>query len=105
MNPLFIYTDIRNEESIMRYYGLRPFAGACDWSLFYSTPGGIIMMVLFALLIGVVIYVAVSRKRGSDAPRYDNYFHEAADIAKKRYARGEINEDELNKILDTLGTR
>lgn len=98
-------TDIKKEESIMRYYGLQPFAGACDWSLFYTTPGGIIMMVLFALLIGAVIYFAVSRKRGTDGPRYDSYFNEAADIAKKRYARGEINEEELNKILDTLGTR
>jgi uncharacterized membrane protein len=88
----------------MRNYGFGPFAGGCDWSLFYTTPGGIIMMIVLAVVIGLLIYIAVTRRSGNNTIGYDRY-HEPANIARRRFAEGAITKEELDRILETLGTR
>jgi uncharacterized membrane protein len=90
----------------MRYYGFRPFGGRCDWSLFFTTPGGIAMMLVFAVVIGIIIYLAFSRRNDQTRdhrPFYEGErFEDPVYIAKKRFAQGEITREELDTLLDGL---
>ncbi len=74
--------------------------------------GGIIMMILFwaLIIIGIVYLVRnltnnnssnnnYNRDNNRDNNRQDN---SAVNIARERYARGEITKEELNEILDNL---
>lgn len=62
------------------------------------------MFVLLAALIGFVIYFAVTRRRTYPYHGYEdmNSSENPANIAKTRFAKGEINKDELELILKNL---
>ena len=78
-------------------------------SSIWST-GGIIMLVSLAVLIGLVIYFAVTRNRSPEYHRYSGYHgyqsedlsENPVNIAKLRYAKGDITKDELDDILKRL---
>ena len=93
----------------MRYYGYGPFGGTCDWSLFFTSPGGIAMMIIFTVVIGLLIYLAVTRSRGGDGGQRPYFgtdrLEDPVYIAKKRFAEGEITSEELDTILDRLKRR
>ena len=68
------------------------------------SAGGIITMVLLVVLIGLVIYFAVTRNRSHGYHGYQDFNspENPVNIAKLRYAKGEISKDELDEILKKL---
>lgn len=65
--------------------------------------GGGFMILFWVLIIGGAVYLINSRNS-----RSDNYHQgkpegkQAEEIAKERYARGEIDKEELEEILEEL---
>ncbi len=65
--------------------------------------GGWHMFVLWILLVGVIVWLILSLKNGRFNQNSQQHQRESAlDIAKKRYARGEISKDELDEIKRNL---
>ncbi len=65
--------------------------------------GGLIMWVLILIIIGVVVYFIVRTQRGVSGRNYISSRDETPlDIAKKRYARGEISREEYETIKENL---
>ena len=65
--------------------------------------GGLIMWLLILIIIGVVIYFIVRTRRGVSGRNYISSRDETPlDIAKKRYARGEISREEYETIKKNL---
>ncbi len=70
--------------------------------------GGIIMMILFwALIIIGIVYLVRNltnnySRNNNDNRRDNKQDNSAVNIARERYARGEITKEELNEILDNL---
>ena len=64
------------------------------WPLF----GGIWMLIFWGGLIGLIAW-GISRltRRDGSAPK-----HNPLDVAKERYARGEINKEEFERIKKDL---
>ncbi len=86
------------------------------WTNGYGTWMGIAMMFLLVVaVIAIVFAVLALRRRGArhqgiprpipivtpTSPQDDP----ACEAARRRYARGEISEDELDEICSTLGAR
>ena len=70
----------------------------------FMSVGGIITMVLFVILIGLVIYFAVTRNRSHGYHGYQDFnsSENPINIVKLRFAKGEITKDELDEILKRL---
>lgn len=81
----------------------------------YMPWGGSFMMIIWVVLIAAVIYFLVNNNRNNRSgydDRHDNYRKEryiedkksdrAEEVAKERYANGEISREELEEILRTL---
>lgn len=71
--------------------------------------GGVIMMILFwaLIIIGIVYLVRNLTNNNSRNNNYNNRDNRrqddnAVNIARERYAKGEITKEELNQILDDL---
>ncbi|MCK5570429.1 MAG: SHOCT domain-containing protein [Spirochaetes bacterium] len=65
--------------------------------------GGLIMWLLILIIIGVVIYFIVRTRRGVSGRNYISSRDETPlEIAKKRYARGEISREEYETIKQNL---
>lgn len=90
----------------MRPYAFHPLLGRHDLAALFTTPGGITMSILLLAVIGIVIYLVVSRKNHPST--YQTSYREShktddpVAIAKQRFARGEISQEELTGILETL---
>jgi len=73
-----------------------------------GTLGGIVMMfggvLLFALLLGLVVWLATSGRRyyGTESQRPLAAHSTALDIVRERYARGEIDQEEYKRLLADL---
>ena len=80
----------------------RGFMGLGSSSI--MSTGGIIMMVFFVVLIGLVIYFAVTRNRSHGYHGYQDFnpSENPVNIAKLRFAKGEITKDELDEMLKRL---
>ena len=71
-------------------------------SMFFQF-GGLIMWLLILIIIGVVVYFIVRTQRGVSGRNYISSRDETPlDIAKKRYARGEISREEYETIKKNL---
>ncbi len=71
-------------------------------SMFFQF-GGLIMWVLILIIIGVAVYFIVRTQRGVSGRNYISSGDETPlDIAKKRYARGEISREEYETIKKNL---
>jgi len=70
--------------------------------------GGVIMMILFwALIIIGIVYLVRNVNNNNRNNNYNNpdkrsQDNNAVNIARERYAKGEITKEELNEILDDL---
>jgi len=71
-----------------------------DWGSMGAWMGvGWFLMVLFWIaVIGVIIWAVVRFTRGTSSGRSSN----ALDIARERYARGEISREEFERIKKDL---
>ncbi|NTU89371.1 MAG: SHOCT domain-containing protein [Actinobacteria bacterium] len=78
---------------MMNYYG----------NSIMGTGFGILMMVFWALiLIGAVLLVIWGIRRMS-SPQITSQKDSACEIARVRYAKGEITKQEYDEICQTLG--
>jgi putative membrane protein len=58
--------------------------------------------LFFLILIGVVVWLAVSSSRRDGGPRAGDSRESAEEILKKRYARGEIDQETYRRMRDEL---
>lgn len=65
-----------------------------------SFTGGVFMILLWVLIVLGVIYLVKNNNitDNNNTRQYDN----AIELARKRYARGEINKEEFEKIMHDL---
>lgn len=78
------------------------------WFGNYGWIGMIINLVLtIGLIIGIVFFVIwiVKELNNNNRGSQNKEASSAIDIAKKRYAKGEINREEFQNLLTDLGTR
>lgn len=70
------------------------------WGQMNWCGGNSIMMILFIILIAAAIYwlIKSAQNRGNIGSQTES----ALDIAKKRYARGEISKDEFEQMKKDL---
>lgn len=64
---------------------------------YISIFGGIFMMVLFIVGLGLLIYFIIKNKNG-----FSSREKTPLEIIKERYAKGEISEEEYNKMRENL---
>lgn len=79
-----------------------------NWFGNYGWIGMIINLVLtIGLIIGIVFFVIwiVKELNNNNRGSQNKEASSAIDIAKKRYAKGEINREEFQNLLTDLGTR
>ncbi len=70
-----------------------------DWGHMSWGYGGVFMWLIFLILIGAVIYFVV---RGEKWMKRGGSDESALDILNKRYAKGEITEQEYKKMKKEL---
>jgi putative membrane protein len=76
------------------------YEGIHEWGGWHI--GGIILLVLLLVIIGLVVWgVMTLINHGSSASRSMGG-GDALDIAKKRYARGEISKEQFDQIKKDL---
>ena len=66
------------------------------------------LVILVALIIGVVfltIWIVKRSGNNNSGQMLNNAAQSAVEIAKERYAKGEITREEYQKLLVDLGTR
>ena len=68
------------------------------WMVF----GGILMVVFWGGLIGLVVWGVSRLIQGSDSGQSSGQKRDALDIAKERYAKGEISRTEFEQIKKDL---
>ena len=76
------------------------FMEGWDQMMNFGYGGGIFMMFMFAIVIGLIIYFIISNTKSN---RYTGGDSETSlDIAKERFAKGEITEEEFEKMKKAL---
>lgn len=70
-----------------------------DWGHMSWGYGGVFMWLIFLVLIGIAIYFVV---RGEKWMKRGRSEETVLDILKKRYAKGEITEQEYEKMKKEL---
>ena len=68
------------------------------WMVF----GGILMVVFWGGLIGLVVWGISRLIQGSDSGPSSGQRRDALDIAKERYAKGEISREQFEQIKKDL---
>lgn len=66
--------------------------------------GMILLMILFVLVIGLIIYAVVHfvRRETSGRRSYEIRADKSFDVVRERYARGEIDADTYKRIMEDL---
>jgi putative membrane protein len=79
------------------------------WGMGYGMSGfsWVLMILFWALIIFGIVYLIRNLNNHNDKSHYysDRQDDSAVNIARERYAKGEITKEELNKILDDLKQR
>ena len=66
----------------------------------FGFGGGIFMMFIFAIVIGLIIYFVITNTKSNRSARESN--ETSLDIVKERFAKGEITEEEFEKMKKVL---
>jgi len=69
------------------------------WWMVY---GALAMVVFWGLIIGLVVWIVSKITRREDSRRDTPERHNPLDIAKERYARGDISKEEFDQIKKDL---
>ena len=81
------------------YYG--PMGGRWDHMMNYGYGfGGMFMWILFVIIIGVVAYFVIQSVRSKTPGTTPQ--ETPLDILKKRYAKGEINKEDYDRMKHDL---
>jgi putative membrane protein len=64
--------------------------------------GGMSMFLLWAVVIGLILWGATRMGRHALHTRYTPYGGNALEIARERYAKGEISKDEFDRLKKDL---
>lgn len=64
---------------------------------------GLMVLVLLALVVGAAMYLSRQGQRASDQPGIAT--DAALELLRRRYAAGEIDDDEYNRRLSVMGVR
>ncbi len=78
----------------MYYYG--PMSGPHDWGV------GVLAFFLWIVVFIVIVAVLVKVFSGNHKMHYTTQVDEPFEIAKKRYAKGEITKDEFEQLKKDL---
>ena len=90
MLPVLAFADVEGCE----------FTGGWNQMMDFGHGGGIFMMFMFAIVIGLIIYFIITNTKSN---RYTGEFNKTSlDIIKERYAKGEITEEEFEKMKEYL---
>lgn len=84
------------------YYGPQ---GPCGWwpMMHYGFGyGGMFMWIIFLIVVGLLIYFMIQAKRTKEQMPTGN--ENPVDILKRRYAKGEINKEEFDRMKRELET-
>ena len=74
--------------------------GGWNQMMNFGYGGGIFMMFMFAIVIGLIIYFIIANTKSN---KYTGEFSETSlDIIKERFAKGEITEEEFEKMKKAL---
>ena len=84
--------------------------GNCSYFPFFSGmgggffPGGIWSLLIWALVLAGLVYLGIRLFRLADTQKssHSRDRRDSIEIAKTRYARGEINEEEYHRMLEVL---
>ncbi len=71
------------------------------WFGGYIPGGGLLLIIATFLELGLLVFLAYRFAGGKKKTEGES--GSALDIAKKRYAKGEISEEEFGKIKDDIG--
>lgn len=71
------------------------------WSGGYIPGGGLMLIIATFLELGLLVFLAYRFAGRKKEPEGES--GSALDIAKKRYAKGEISKEEFRKIKDDIG--
>ena len=80
----------------MRYYDY-PTTMHQDYGIL-----GFIVPIVMLLIVAVVIIVAIRLLRGSHFGHYHSMHRDPLDIARERYAKGEINKEQYDELQKDL---
>lgn len=86
----------------LNIYANGDFCPFCGWpNMMMGGWGGMFMGLLFLLFIGLIVYLIVksTKTTPTEVSFKENTFLE---ILKRRYARGEINKEEYDRIKKDL---
>jgi putative membrane protein len=90
MFPVFAFADVEG----------CGFTWGWNQMMNFGYGGGMFMMFIFAIVIGLIIYFIITNTKSN---RYTGGFSETSlDIIKERFAKGEITEQEFEKMKKTL---
>ena len=76
------------------------------WRYGYSDPGmgwfGVFCFIIFVVVVGLIVWGAMRMGRHGYLMHREHHGSNALDIARERYAKGEIDHEEFEKIKKNL---
>ena len=75
--------------------------GSWDHMMGYGGYGGIVMWILLLVIIGVIVFVIFNRSQ-QNSPGFGAIKESPLDILKKRYAKGEIQKEDFERMKKDL---
>jgi putative membrane protein len=97
---LMIITGLLTSCGREGYYGQQGYGGWGPMMHGGYGYGGMLMWIILLIVIGLIIYFIVQAKKTKGQAPTQNESH--LDILKKRYAKGEINKEDFERMKKDL---